>query len=106
MHSFFKKLFYITLALYLITLCTVSYVGVYLTYIALPLIVIFLIFMLLTKPKSETLISKNVATAFETSSHVLADVSNMLDNVNSKLELHNLKHTNTASQQQRRGSTN
>lgn len=42
--------FWVTLALYLITLFTVSYVGVYLTYFALPVIVLSGLAMLFAKP--------------------------------------------------------
>lgn len=39
-YKVFSIVFWSTLGLYLITLATVSYVGVYLTYVALPIIVI------------------------------------------------------------------
>jgi hypothetical protein len=39
-YKVFSIVFWSTLVLYLITLATVSYVGVYLTYVALPIIVI------------------------------------------------------------------
>ncbi|PWI34735.1 hypothetical protein DI392_00155 [Vibrio albus] len=48
-----QYLFWVTLALYILTLCTVSYVGVYLTYIAIPLIVVSGLIMKCTKPKPE-----------------------------------------------------
>lgn len=42
-----------TLVLYLITLVTVSYVGVYLTYVALPVIVVFGLLAFWLEPKQE-----------------------------------------------------
>ena len=53
MHSKASFVFWLTLALYLLTLFTVTYVGVYLTYIALPLLVISGLIMKCTKPKPE-----------------------------------------------------
>lgn len=46
-------LFWWTLILYLITIFTVSYVGVYLTYVAIPVIVISGLIMYCTAPKEE-----------------------------------------------------
>ena len=40
MYSVSKYVFYTTLILYVLTLLTVSYVGVYLTYVAIPVIVV------------------------------------------------------------------
>jgi len=53
MHAKATFVFWTTLILYIITLCTVSYVGVYLTYIALPLIVLSGLIMKCSKPKPE-----------------------------------------------------
>lgn len=53
MHDKAGFVFYTTLALYLITLYTVSYVGVYLTYVALPVIVISGLIMYWTTPEDE-----------------------------------------------------
>jgi c-di-AMP phosphodiesterase-like protein len=53
MHEKAKFVFTLTLVLYLITLFTVSYVGVYLTYIALPVIVISGLIMYITEPKND-----------------------------------------------------
>ncbi len=53
---FYEKasfVFFTTLILYIITLCTVSYVGVYLTYITIPVIVISGLIMLINAPKEE-----------------------------------------------------
>lgn len=46
--------FWLTLGLYLVTLFSVSYVGVYLTYVAIPFIALAGLVMLMTKPKKET----------------------------------------------------
>lgn len=53
MHEKANFVFWITLVLYLITLFTVSYVGVYLTYIALPVIIISGFIAYVTRPKDE-----------------------------------------------------
>ena len=55
MHSKFLFISLATLALYILTLCTVTYVGVYLSYIAIPIIIIFGVLALMTKPKNGTL---------------------------------------------------
>lgn len=55
MHEKAKFVFTLTLILYLITLFTVSYVGVYLTYIALPVIVISGLIMYITEPKNDAI---------------------------------------------------
>ncbi len=47
--------FWTTLGLYLLTLFAVSYVGVYLTYVAIPIIVLSGLVMLISKPKKQTL---------------------------------------------------
>ena len=54
MHEKANFVFTLTLILYLITLFTVSYVGVYLTYIALPVIVISGLISYMTEPKNNT----------------------------------------------------
>lgn len=61
--------FWTTLGLYLITLFTVSYVGVYLTYVAIPLISLSGLVMLIAKPskKSQTKIDTDKNVALETS---------------------------------------
>ncbi|MBB1317229.1 hypothetical protein H5123_06215 [Shewanella sp. SR43-4] len=53
MHTKAAFVFWITLTLYIITLFTVSYVGVYLTYVALPVIILSGLIMKFTKPKPE-----------------------------------------------------
>lgn len=55
MYSLSKYVFYTTLILYVLTLLTVSYVGVYLTYVAIPVIVVSgLLMKLLGKRKSKS----------------------------------------------------
>lgn len=87
MHRLFTFVFYITLALYLITLLTVSYVGVYLTYIALPLIVVSGLLMRLTrrKPQAPGPVSTAVATA-------LSDAHEGIGRVNDSLQWFNEKN--------------
>ena len=54
--SIFKAsmvIFLLTLTIYLITLSTVSYVGVYLTYVAIPVIVISGLFAYLSRPEDK-----------------------------------------------------
>jgi len=53
MHDKAVFVFVTTLVLYLITLFTVPYVGVYLTYVALPVIIISGLIMHLTTPTDE-----------------------------------------------------
>ena len=53
MHRTSEIIFFSTLALYLITLITVSYVGVYLTYVAVPVIIISGLIMYWTRPREE-----------------------------------------------------
>ena len=53
MHEKASFIFSITLILYLITLFTVSYVGVYLTYVALPVIIISGFIAYITRSKLE-----------------------------------------------------
>lgn len=53
MHDKAEFVFVTTLILYLITLFTVSYVGVYLTYVALPVVGISGLIMYWARPKKE-----------------------------------------------------
>jgi hypothetical protein len=63
--------FWVTLGLSLITLLTVSYVGVYLTYIALPVIVVSGLIMKFSRPRAEqTGAFENAAKAFSNGLHV------------------------------------
>jgi len=53
MYKGFAFVFWTTLSLYLVTLFTVPYVGVYLTYVAVPVIVLSGLVMKFSKPRSE-----------------------------------------------------
>lgn len=53
MYKTFAFIFWTTLALYLVTLFTATYVGVYLTYVAVPVIVLSGLVMKFSKPRSE-----------------------------------------------------
>lgn len=98
MHSKAAFIFWITLGLYLLTLFTVSYVGVYLTYIAIPIIAISGLIMKITKPKPETqrlydetkCTLSALGTATESSiddlNSFLAETHKSLDNYNKKHE--------------------
>ena len=68
MHEKAAFIFWVTLILYVTTLFTVSYVGVYLTYIAIPFIALSGIVMLIAKPskKSQENIDQIKATAKST----------------------------------------
>ena len=55
MHEKISVLFYLALFLYLITLFNVQYLGVYVTYISIPIIFILGIIMSLTKPKKDSI---------------------------------------------------
>ena len=46
-------IFFVTLAVYIIIWCTVSYMGVYVTYVAGPLLVVSGVTMWLSSPKDE-----------------------------------------------------
>ena len=97
MHSKASFVFWLTLALYLITLFTVTYVGVYLTYIALPLLVISGLIMKCTKPKAEVQKvyddSKSAATqALLGTSNFLGSVNEGLNEFNRNLEIKNKVH--------------
>lgn len=97
MHSKASFVFWLTLALYLVTLFTVTYVGVYLTYIALPLLVISGLIMKCTKPKPEVQKfyddSKSAATqALLGTSNFLGSVNEGLNEFNRNLEIKNKVH--------------
>ena len=81
--------FWMTLILYIITLCTVSYVGVYLTYVAIPLIVISGLIMMIAKPQPKT------QQVMESTSSAIKEVNkttnDFLDKMTSSLEQFNEK---------------
>lgn len=53
MYKISSFVFWLTLILYGVTLATVTYVGVYLTYVTIPVIVISGIIMFISHPKDE-----------------------------------------------------
>lgn len=100
MHKYAKFTFWITLFLYLFTLITVAYVGVYLTYIAVPLIVVSGLIMRLTRPKenpeSVFLVAaketgKVACEALEDFNEILDDYNRTLSDYNKKNELYRQK---------------
>jgi len=94
MHAKASFVFWLTLFLYLLTLFTVSYVGVYLTYIAIPILVISGLIMKCSTPKPEhkEIIdnSKSVLKeAGKTANSLLSEANNTLEEFNSSLERYN-----------------
>ncbi|MEI6894000.1 MAG: hypothetical protein V5789_05100 [Colwellia sp.] len=81
--------FWLTLGLYILTLYTVSYVGVYLTYIAIPMIVVSGLIMKLSKPKPKT------QQLLDSVSSVTKDVklvtNDILDEINTATSQYNEK---------------
>lgn len=53
LHSFFSTVFWVTLLIYIGIWCTVSYIGVYVTYVAGPILLISGIMSLLTGEKEK-----------------------------------------------------
>ncbi len=76
--------FWITLILYTITLFTVSYVGVYLTYIAIPLIVISGLIMKFSQPRQE--VQDVIKTTKKSAESFLNITANTFENINSFLK--------------------
>jgi hypothetical protein len=96
MHETAKLLLWVTTILYLVTLMSVKYVGVYLTYFAIPFILLCLLVVICTKPSSENQknTSKVVATTREISTasvNFLNEANKILDGVNSSLAAYNQK---------------
>lgn len=91
-----SSVFFTTLILYIITLLTVSYVGVYLTYVAIPLIVISGLIMKFSKPnqQSQEIIDTTKSTMEvlenETTSFV-KEIKNSLEKNKEKTKLINKK---------------
>ena len=83
MHSKATFIFWMTLILYLTTLLTVSYVGVYLTYIAIPMIVLSGLVMLVTKPSEKYKKTKGEILSF--ASELDESLSKGLGNINHEL---------------------
>lgn len=96
MHETAKLLLWVTTILYLVTLMSVKYVGVYLTYFAIPFILLCLLVVIYTKPssKNQKNTSKVVATTREISTasvNFLNEANKILDGVNSSLAAYNQK---------------
>ena len=92
--------FFTTLILYIITLLTVSYVGVYLTYIAIPFIVISGLIMKFSEPnkQSKEIIDTTKLTiqaVGNATSTVLNETNSFLDEINNSLEKTNLINKQT-----------
>lgn len=93
MHEISKFVFWTSLILYIATLVFVSYVGVYLTYVAIPIIIVSGLIMKLTKPKN-----KDVPGLFSTinelgnsAASTLDELNGFLAETNTSLELYNRK---------------
>lgn len=97
MHEKAGFVFLVTLTLYIITLFTVSYVGVYLTYVAIPLIFLSGIIFKCTKPKLNTkqVFPKTSSSAcdevFKTANSFLSEVESVSSDFNNSLKKYNLK---------------
>ena len=93
MYKIAQITFWLTLFLYFATLIFVSYVGVYLTYIAIPTIVISGIVMWLTAPKDvrkpET--TSVVTEGLKATTSILNDFHDFMGDVNKSLEQYNKK---------------
>jgi len=87
MHKISSFIFWATLILYIVTLLTVSYVGVYLTYFAIPVILISGLIMKFTTPKNNKTSSEfsNATTRF------FNDVNSGLEQFNKSLDKFNKK---------------
>lgn len=86
--------FWTTLGLYLVTLFTVTYVGVYLTYIAIPFITLSGLVMLIAKPAAKTQqyideskrVASNTLSAVQEGINVLdAEAEKQVENTKAKL---------------------
>lgn len=94
MHAKAKFIFWIILFLYVVTLVFATYVGVYLTYIAIPLIVLSGIVMKMTKPKNrpETVMDSTVRELGGVVTSTADGVSNVMKGVNISLRNYNEKN--------------
>lgn len=96
MHAIASFVFWASLALYGITLATVSYVGVYLTYIAIPIILLSGVLALLTKPstsgisldpKTGNKLNQAAASGLQGATKIIAEVNTSLDVFNRTFEM-------------------
>jgi chromosome segregation ATPase len=106
MHSTASFIFWLTLGLYLVTLFTVTYVGVYLTYVAIPVLLISGLIMKFSTPKGkhkEAIDSskKALRQVGKASTEILDKTNSFLGELNTSLETYNkvadLVQTRTAS---------
>lgn len=96
MHRFSLYVFWGTLSLYLITLFFASYVGVYLTYVAIPVILVFgLILRFTSKHQKKSPRHKKIVDIAGKSvvaiDYWLNETLNVLDKKNMKLSFHESK---------------
>ena len=85
--------FWITLILYIVTLMTASYVGVYLTYIAIPIIVVSGLVMKFSEPNQQ---SKEIINTTKSTLKTFNNTTNtFLDEINNSLEKTNLINSQT-----------
>ncbi|MBK0003310.1 hypothetical protein [Erwinia sp. S38] len=93
MHAFSKYVFCSTLILYVLTLLTVTYVGVYLTYVAVPVIVLSGLLMKLSAKRNNPPgpVSTAVANVLSGANTGLAQVNESLLWYNEKLRIINEK---------------
>lgn len=93
MHEIARFTFWTTLILYVATLVLASYVGVYLSYVAIPLIVLSGLIMKITKPRQPS--SPGVLSAttevMKATESALDELNSWLTDVNSSLKQYNRK---------------
>ena len=88
MYNKSRFVFWVTLVLYGITLCTVSSTGVYLTYVAIPIIAISGLIIIITKPKE---FSERCGEIVRVVSEFFNDLSSGIDSMNKSLEMYSEK---------------
>ena len=93
MHAIATYIFWATLILYVLTLVFVSYVGVYLTYVAIPVIVVTGLIMKFTKPKDmpESKLAIALSETGKATTVVLGEVNDFLSEFNATLDQWNRK---------------
>ena len=95
MYEVAQFIFWITLILYGLTLFFISYVGVYLTYIAIPVIVLSGLIMKFTKPseKQKSKISTALSETGKATTFILQDLTDTLDGFNDSMGKWNRKQS-------------
>lgn len=86
MYSWCKYIIHITLILFVLTLLTVSYVGVYLTYIALPVIIVSGLLMKITKKKK---VIQEIEPVSSTLTIILNEANSGLERFNAGMDCFN-----------------